>query len=90
MSPYSKQAQKYLIMAIASSVLLLPPTLEAKENSDSYAAAIATASRLSEKIVRQANLPGLSIAVGIEDQLVWRAGFGFADLEQLVPVTPDS
>ncbi len=32
-------------------------------------------------------IPGLSVAVGFEDQ-VWSEGFGLADLENRVPVTP--
>lgn len=34
------------------------------------------------------NLPGLSVAVGIGGDVVWAEGFGFADLERRVPVTP--
>jgi CubicO group peptidase (beta-lactamase class C family) len=35
------------------------------------------------------NLPGLSVAVGVGGDIVWVEGFGFADLETRVPVTPD-
>jgi serine beta-lactamase-like protein LACTB, mitochondrial len=35
------------------------------------------------------NLPGLSVAVGIGGGIVWAEGFGFADLEKRVPVTPN-
>jgi serine beta-lactamase-like protein LACTB len=34
------------------------------------------------------NLPGVSVAVGVDGKLVWAEGFGWADLEQRVPVTP--
>ncbi|MGH7482768.1 MAG: serine hydrolase domain-containing protein [Longimicrobiales bacterium] len=34
------------------------------------------------------NLPGASVAVGLNGELVWAEGFGWADLEQRVPVTP--
>jgi CubicO group peptidase (beta-lactamase class C family) len=34
------------------------------------------------------NLPGLSVAVGAGDDIVWAEGFGWADLEQRVPVSP--
>ena len=34
------------------------------------------------------NLPGLSVAVGIDGDMVWAEGFGFADLKTSVPVTP--
>jgi CubicO group peptidase (beta-lactamase class C family) len=34
------------------------------------------------------NLPGLSMAVGIDGDVVWAEGFGWADLERRVPATP--
>jgi serine beta-lactamase-like protein LACTB, mitochondrial len=34
------------------------------------------------------NLPGVSVAVGVDGNLVWAEGFGWADLEQRVPVSP--
>lgn len=46
------------------------------------------------QIVRSAlaeqNLPGLSVAVGIGDDIVWAEGFGWADLERQVAVSPDT
>jgi CubicO group peptidase (beta-lactamase class C family) len=32
--------------------------------------------------------PGMAVAVAVDGKLVWAEGFGFADLEQCVPVTP--
>ena len=37
--------------------------------------------------VKEQNLPGASVAVGIAGDLVWAEGFGFADLESRAPVT---
>ncbi len=34
------------------------------------------------------NLPGLSVAVGIDGDIVWAEGFGWADLERRVAVSP--
>jgi serine beta-lactamase-like protein LACTB len=34
------------------------------------------------------SLPGLSVAVGIGGEIVWAEGFGWADLENRVPVSP--
>jgi CubicO group peptidase (beta-lactamase class C family) len=46
------------------------------------------------EIVRAAlierNLPGLSVAVGVNGDLVWAEGFGWADLEKRIPVAPDT
>lgn len=45
-----------------------------------------------EKLVAQEmsrqNMPGISIAVAVGGELVWSAGYGFADLENFVPAKP--
>ena len=38
----------------------------------------------------QQNLPGLSVAVGVDGDIVWAEGFGWANLENQVPVAPDT
>ncbi len=38
--------------------------------------------------VAEQNLPGVSVAVGIGDSLIWAEGFGFADIRISEPVTP--
>jgi hypothetical protein len=38
-------------------------------------------------IVEQ-NLPGVSIAVGVDEEVVWSEGFGWRDVETRTPVTP--
>jgi serine beta-lactamase-like protein LACTB, mitochondrial len=35
------------------------------------------------------NLPGLSVAVGVDGEIVWAEGVGWADLERRVPVAPE-
>ena len=34
------------------------------------------------------NVPGLSVAVGVGQDIVWAEGFGWADIEKRVPVAP--
>ncbi|WP_299766186.1 serine hydrolase domain-containing protein [uncultured Dokdonia sp.] len=36
-----------------------------------------------------ANLPGISIAVSQDEQLIYAEGYGYADLENNIPMTPD-
>jgi serine beta-lactamase-like protein LACTB, mitochondrial len=36
------------------------------------------------------NVPGLSVAVGVGDDIVWAEGFGWADLDNRVPVAPET
>jgi serine beta-lactamase-like protein LACTB, mitochondrial len=58
------------------------------------AANLAEAVEQGRRIVRAQvagqNLPGLSVAVGTGSEIVWAEGFGWADLEDRVPVTPDT
>ena len=39
--------------------------------------------------ILEQNLPGLSIAVGVDGEIVWAEGFGWADIETRVPVAPN-
>lgn len=50
--------------------------------------AIAEARRLVRRVVLKQGLPGVSVAVGVGDQLVWAEGFGWANIERRVQVTP--
>lgn len=53
-----------------------------------WAAAIEQARSFADSLLAAADLPGLSLAVGIDGQVVWTEGLGWADLENHVPVTP--
>ena len=55
-----------------------------------YLPAIVHGRHALEVLRQTANIPGMSIAVGIGDSIVWSEGFGFADAEQRVPVTPQT
>jgi serine beta-lactamase-like protein LACTB len=37
-----------------------------------------------------ADLPGLSVAIGIADSVIWTGGFGLASLDPEIPITPDT
>jgi CubicO group peptidase (beta-lactamase class C family) len=50
--------------------------------------AVEQARRIVRTGLIEQNLPGLSVAVGIAGDLVWAEGFGWADLENRVPVAP--
>jgi serine beta-lactamase-like protein LACTB len=51
--------------------------------------AVARGRQAARAALVEQNLPGLSVAVGVGDEVVWAEGFGWADLENRVPVTPD-
>lgn len=56
--------------------------------ADSHRQAVAAARLLLDSLLAAESIPGLSVAVGDGDRVVWSEGFGFADLEHRVPVTP--
>ncbi|MFN0120933.1 MAG: serine hydrolase domain-containing protein [Blastocatellia bacterium] len=50
-----------------------------------------TASQTAARALRESmQIPGLSVAVGVNGQVVWAEGFGQAHLEQRTPVTPQT
>jgi serine beta-lactamase-like protein LACTB, mitochondrial len=55
-----------------------------------WAGAAEQARQIARASVVEHNLPGLSVAVGVGRDLVWAEGFGWADIEKRIPVTPDS
>ncbi|HUR21138.1 MAG TPA: serine hydrolase domain-containing protein [Vicinamibacterales bacterium] len=75
--PLHKNAQE------VPSSTLSPPSAEWREN-------VERASQIARAGLIEQNLPGLSVAVGVGDQIVWAEGFGWADLEKRVPVAPDT
>ena len=68
-----------------SGVSSVPGTVE----SPDWARAAGQGRRVVRAGVAQQNLPGVSVAVGVDGELVWAEGFGWADLEKRVPVSPD-
>ena len=54
-----------------------------------WADAVEQAREIVRARLTEQNLPGLSVAVGVDGNIVWAEGFGWADLENRVPVAPD-
>lgn len=46
--------------------------------------------RIVRAALTEQNLPGLSVAVGAGQQVVWAEGFGWADIEKREPVAPET
>ncbi|MFZ6009297.1 MAG: serine hydrolase domain-containing protein [Bacteroidota bacterium] len=53
-----------------------------------YQDAIGIAKDSVSKLMKKGMIPGLSITVAVNNEIVWSEGFGYADLEQQVPVHP--
>jgi len=53
-----------------------------------WADAVERGQQLVRASLNKENLPGLSVAVGMGGDIVWAEGFGFADVDQRVMLTP--
>jgi CubicO group peptidase (beta-lactamase class C family) len=67
----------------------VPSTTEA-DPSRTWVDAVERGRHVMRAGLSEQNLPGLSVAVGVGGEIVWAEGFGWADLERRVPVTPDT
>lgn len=73
-------------MAVHSDPATVPSTPGVSDPR--YAAAIDTSRRLAHALLLTENLPGLSVAVARDGEIVWTEGVGWADLEERKPATP--
>lgn len=46
------------------------------------------ADRMVSQFVKDSGAPGLSVSVGMQGRLIWSKGYGYADMEQQMPVDP--
>ena len=56
--------------------------------SPKWAEAVEHGRQIMRAGAAEQNLPGVSVAVGVDGEIVWAEGFGWADLEMKVPVAP--
>lgn len=66
------------------------PTVAAGNPAATWAGAVEDARRIVRADLAEQNLPGVSVAVAAGGEIVWAEGFGFADLENRVTVTPET
>lgn len=66
------------------------PTVVDSAPSPPYAAAVERARELVRAALLEHNLPGLSVAVGAGDTVVWAEGFGWRDVVTRTSVTPNT
>ncbi len=85
-----------LFMYVSATTVPLHPTAQ---DVTAVADAIpaqrwANAAEQGRQIVRAAvseqNLPGVSVAVGAANEIAWAEGFGWANIEKKVPVSPET
>jgi len=63
-------------------------SVAAKTPSPKWADAVDEARQAVSATLTEKNLPGLSVAVGINGEIVWAEGFGFANLDSRTAITP--
>jgi len=66
------------------------PSVTHSAPSPEWADAVERGRQIMRATLTERNLPGLSVAVGVSGETVWAEGFGWADLENRVKVTPDT
>lgn len=66
------------------------PSVTNTEPAPAWADAVARGRQITRATLADQNLPGLSVAVGVNGEIVWAEGFGWADLERRSPMTPDT
>lgn len=85
---------KWLFISVAGQVLhpnpQAIPSLTHTDPSPEWSGAVDRARLIIRAGLAGQNLPGLSVAVGAGGGIVWAEGFGWADIETHVPVTPDT
>ncbi len=93
LSPPLRRIAVLLILVLGVSASA--PAVHAQEGAITYAptgtrydAAIDVARDSIEALMVEQQVPGLTAAVLVDGQIVWSEGFGWADVENNVPVTP--
>lgn len=70
--------------------LFLYIALPAQLLSQEISLAIHKADSVSQAFCTKYSLPGLSISVYKNDEIIWSKGYGYADIEQKIPVSPST
>jgi serine beta-lactamase-like protein LACTB len=66
------------------------PSVTQSKPSPQWSKAVIRARQIMRAGLAEQNLPGVSVAVGVGGDIVWAEGFGWADVKDRVPVTPDT
>ena len=64
------------------------PSASRATPAQQWSNAVKQAQQIARSALTDQNLPGLSVAVGTGGEVVWAEGFGWADLDKRVPVSP--
>jgi serine beta-lactamase-like protein LACTB len=83
---------RILLVALVAVILVCPgpPAPIAQTHEGRWATAIAASREAIWAMMERSGTPGLSVAVAAGGEIVWSEGFGYADLEYRVAVTPET
>ena len=65
------------------------PSVTSSAPLSRWAHAVAQGRQIVRADLTEHNLPGVSVAVGVDGEIVWAEGFGWADLEKRIPVAAE-
>ena len=82
-----RRVSKASCVALAIGFILWNGAIPQKAAGDSYEAARANADRQAKEWTAR-GIPGLSLTVAVDGKIMYSEGFGYADLEERVPVWP--
>lgn len=66
------------------------PSSTRTEPAPSWGPAVSRSREIVRAGLSEQNVPGLSVAVGVGNEIVWAEGFGWADIDKRLPVAPET
>jgi CubicO group peptidase (beta-lactamase class C family) len=84
------------VLCFALSASLLPLPLVAAQQAapaataPDYSAALATIEKAIDERRKELGIPGISLAIVKDDQIIYLKGLGLKDIDKKLPVTPDT
>ncbi|HEU4435407.1 MAG TPA: serine hydrolase [Pyrinomonadaceae bacterium] len=85
-----------LVLCFAlSTSLLLPPSVAAQQatstaTAQDYSAALAAVEKALDDKRKELGIPGMSLVIVKDDQIIYLKGLGQKDIDKKLPVTPDT
>jgi CubicO group peptidase (beta-lactamase class C family) len=79
-----------LILAFSIFTTVLPTISYAQTNISDYSKQISEIETKVEKRRQELGIPGMSLVIVKDGQIIFIKGFGYKDLENKIPVTPDT
>src|SRR5215203_664260 len=79
-----------LLFSVATTTFAQVGNAQAPATASSYAAALSVIEGKTDARRKELGLPGMSLVIVKDDQVIYSKGLGYKDFENKVPVTPDT